>query len=830
MAAAETSVISRLPLPISSFIGRETELDTLHQILASGARLITLVGPGGVGKTRLALEVCAREATLYPHGTCFVTLEAISEAEYVLPEIARGLSVELSGTATPLEDLVSALTGKRLLLGVDNWEHLIEAAVQIVPLLAACPDLQIIATSREALRLRGEQVFWVEPLLVPAPGSSIKPEAVAEAQAVQLFVVRARAVRPGFELNERNMAAVTEICSLVDGLPLAIELAAALLRLFSPEALLARMRSSGNFAGRSGSVNLLVGGPRDLPARQQTIRSTINWSYQLLATDEQRVFRRLAVFAGGCGLDAAVAICDPGQESARPILDLLIALVDKGLIQVREDEGEPRFGMLRTIHDFALEKLDEQDESAYARRTHADYFLEFGEQAQQELKGHNSAYWFKRLDQDHDNIRSMLAWSQQTGNFSYAARLATSLAYFWFIRGYAQEGDRTFVELLNTVPDGLDPTLHIRLLRGAGILAIAQGDYLVAQNRFESVLSLARHMGDWYSAQRALGNLGIIADSLGDFVAARSCYLQALDLANQQEDTNAIATTLLNLGTVAYAQGEQTEAESFFQQSLSLMEELGDPNGISLAAVNLGRLAGYADDFDTAKLYFKRSLKIAEEIGDTRTVVSDLGELGLVSLREGDRSTASSFFRRDLQLVQKLAEKPATLEVLRYFTEFELECGTFPRAARLWGFEKKERELMGIVLPPIDLEKHERIWSVIRQNLGPEAIDDLLHLGQGMNYEEAITFALDSPALSDEITPRTESKKSSSRGNIHGLTVRELDVLRLVAQGLSDKDVAERLVLSPRTVNAHLTSIYSKLDVNSRVAATRFAIENKLVD
>jgi predicted ATPase/DNA-binding CsgD family transcriptional regulator/Tfp pilus assembly protein PilF len=822
------STVAQLPLPISSFLGRESELNTLHQMLASGTRLITLVGPGGVGKTRLALEVCAREATNYPHGAAFVTLEAISDPEFVLPEIALALSIELRGNTAPLADLVAALADKHFLLCIDNWEHIIEAAVQIAPLLAACPDLQIIATSREALRLRGEHVLWVDPLLLPSPGSSFKPETAAEAQAVQLFVERARAARLGFELNERNAAAILEICSLLDGLPLAIELAAALMRLFSPEALLARMKASRNFAGRSGAVNLLVGGPRDMPARQQTIRSTIDWSYQLLDADEQRVFRRLAVFAGGCDLDAAVAICDTDQESARPTLDILITLVDKNLIQVREVQGEPRFSMLRTIHDFAIAVLDEQDNLTYARRKHAEYFLELGERAQPELKGHNSTFWFKRLDQEQDNLRAMLVWSQHTGNFSHAARLATSLAYYWYIRGNTQEGIRTFIELLKNVPDGLDPNLHIRLLRGAGMMAMAQGEYRVAQNHFEFVLSLARHVEDWYSAQRALGNLGFIADGLGDLVAARSYYLQALDLANQQEDSNSIATSLLNLGVVAYAQGERAEAENFFQQGLPLMEELGDPNGIAIAAGNLGRLASSTGDFDTAKPYIRRSLKISEDIGDTRLVALDLSELGRISLRERDTSTASSYFHRSLQLVQKLAEKSAILEVLRPFTEFELECGTIPRAARLWGFEKKERDIMGLVIPAIELDENERIWAKIRQNLVPEDINGLLHLGQGMNFKEAIAFALDSPALSETIPPRVESRKPPSRGNIHGLTVRELDVLRLVAQGMTDAQVAESLVISPRTVNAHLTSIYSKLGVNSRVAATRFAVDQGL--
>lgn len=828
MVLSPTATFS-LPIPPDSFVGRGSELDTLHRMLASGVRLITLTGPGGVGKTRLALEVCAREAIFYPHGICFVTLEAISDAEYVLPEIARGLSVELSGTAPPLEDLVSALTGKRLLLCIDNWEHLIEAAVQIIPLLTACPDLQIIATSREALRLRGEQVFPVEPLLLPSPGSSFKPEAAAEAQAVQLFVERARAVRPGFELDRRNAPAVVEICSLLDGLPLAVELAAALLRLFSPQALLARVTRGANFARLSGTIDLLAGGPRDLPARQQTLRQTLDWSYSLLDGEEQRVFRRLAVFAGGCDLAAAKAVCAPESGASRPLLDLLLALADNSLLRVSQIDGEPRFKMLKVIQEYAAQGLESRDEATDAYRRHARHFLRLAERAAPELKGHDHARWFRRLDQEQDNFRVVLAKIRHTDDDLQAARLAAELAYFWYVRGYTREGSRVLEGILSGATDQLETQLHIRLLHGAGMMSICQGEYLVAKSHYELKLDLARRIEDWEGVQRALSNLGIIADTLGEFEASRAYYQQALNLARRLEKTASHATILIKLGVMAYAQGEPAEAEVFFRQSLLLKESVGDPNGIAIAAGFLGRLASYRGDYDAAKPFLERALAVAEGVGDTRTVAHVLNELGIVAGRQGAARVAALHFRRSLNVARELAEKATLLEIMRSFAEFECKYGSPARAAQLWGFEEKERVEMGIVISLAHVNYHRGIVEEIRRNLGAEAMAHLLSVGRRMDFTEAVAFALASPALAEQ-SPEPTQPRSVPPAVAGGLTQREREVLRLVAQGMSDGQVAGALIISPRTINAHLTSIYSKLGVNSRVAATRFAIENKLVD
>lgn len=825
MAAAETSVISRLPLPISSFIGRETELDTLHQILASGARLITLVGPGGVGRTRLALEVCAREATLYPHGACFVSLEAISEAEHVLPEIARGLSVELSGTATPLEDLVSALTGKRLLLGVDNWEHLIEAAVQIVPLLAACPDLQIIATSREALRLRGEQVIWVEPLQLPQGDAGKRLEATRESQAVQLFVERARAVRPGFELDGRNMAAVTEICSLVDGLPLAIELAAALLRLFSPEALLARMQSSGNFAGRSGSVNLLVGGPRDLPARQQTIRSTIDWSYSLLDTEEQSVFRRMAVFADGCDLEAAEAVCEAESAGRRPILDTLITLTDKSLLRLQRIDGEPRFGMLQTIREYTSLQLQAADELNEISRRHASYYNNLVESAVQGLNGPDVHVWSGRLDIEHDNFRTALGWSLDHDELATAFHIGGNLWRFWDSRGLYSEGIQWLKRILAT--EGNVSLLdRANVLNGAGGLALKLSDDDSAKWYLTEALTVRKEAGDMPGVSGSLHNLAMLAINQNDYKTALSRIEESLNVDRDLGDRAGVASGTLVLAWILTVERQYESACTHTLQALATFQELNITPMIAHSLEMLGNISFWQEDYDQAHEYVSKGQALFQSLGFASAALNVNHSLGNIALSQQRVLEAEELFTELLKGKMETGDKTGIFGALDGLACVAVARSAPLRAAQLWGASEAARKTNGVPRPDSEQEFCERYITTTRAQLKEREFLSAYQAGEAMNLEHAIRFALQ-PYTNENSKPALKTARPTYPA---GLTAREVDVLRLVAKGLSDNEVAEQLVLSPRTVNAHLTSIYSKLDVNSRVAATRFAIENKLVD
>ena len=814
---------AKLPLPISSFVGRESELTSLHQMLASGARLITLVGPGGVGKTRLALEVCAREAIYYPHGAAFVTLEAISDTKFVLPEIALALSVQLSGTATPLEDLISTLAGKRLLLCIDNWEHLVEAAVQIIPLLAACPDLQIIATSREAMRLRGEQVFWVDPLLLPSPGSSFKPETAAEAQAIQLFVERARVARPGFELDGRNMAAVVEICSLVDGLPLAIELAAALLRLFSPEALLARMKSSGNFAGRSGSVHFLVGGPRDQPARQQTLRSTIDWSYSLLDPDEQRVFRRVAVFAGGCDLEAAEAVCGAECASRRPILDTLIALADKSLLRLQRVDGEPRFGMLQTIREYALLQLQAADELNETSKHHAGYYNNLVEPAIQGLNSPDGQVWSRRLDLEHDNFRTALGWSLDQDQLATAFHIGGNLWRFWDSRGLYSEGRRCLNRIL--VKEGNVSLLdRANVLNGAGGLALKQDDWDSARQHLTEALALRKEIGDLPGISGSLHNLAMLAINQKEYESALSLVKESLELDRETGDLAGIASGMLAIAWILILDGQYDSAQPYALQALANFQELDIPRMIALSLGFLGDISFGQENFDQAHEYLLKGQALFRTLGFSVDILFINHSLGKIALSRRRVWEAEELFTEFLRGLTEINDKIGIFNGLDKLACVAVARSAPLRAAQLWGACEAARKANGIPRSGFEQSFCDRYITTARAQLKEQEFLSAYQAGEAMSLEHAIQFALE-PFTGEEEKPTPKTTRPAYPA---GLTTREVEVLRLVAQGLSDNEVAEQLVLSPRTVNAHLTSIYSKLGVNTRVAATRFAIDNGL--
>ena len=820
------STTTRLPLPISSFIGRESELATIHDLLTEGARLITFVGPGGVGKTRLALEVCVRESLYFPHGVSFVTLEAISNTEFILPEIARGLSVELSGTASLLDDLARAVADKRLLLCIDNWEHLVEAAVQIAPLVAACPNLQIVSTSREALRLRGEQVFRVEPLLLQSPHSPHNLELAAEAQAVQLFLDRARAVRPGFDLDGRNTAVVVEICSLVDGLPLAVELAAAMMRLFSPDALLARLKKSVNFANRSGSVGLLVGGPRDLPARQQTLHSTIAWSYGLLDPDEQRVFRRMAVFAGGCDLEAVEAVCGAGTDSKRSLLDSLISLVDKSLVRVQEVNGEPRFTMLRTIQEYALDQLLVAGETAETQQCHAFYYNELAERLINHVNGAIPTEALARLDREHDNWRAGLNWSLDHHRIAIAHELCRSLFRFWLTRGLLLEG-RLWLDRTLALEGDISTELRATVVFAASILALHQGDLAGCREHLNECLLLRRQSDDIEGVASALIMLGVVELGLAsDLNTILSHIHEGIELSKSNGSQLLVAHGLIKAGWALFNHRQYESAEEYAMQALEAESSSGDqrPALFGNCWHLLGVIAATQGNYEQAHQMLEKAKLVLYQTGfrvDSLQLECDLGKL---AIQRNRLEEAEDHLLNALKGSIDIQDRLNTIDVLDGLMCLAAVRSAASVAAKLWGACTAARSALAVPRLKHDEAFCDSYVYITRTKLGDDSFLISYQNGETMSFEEAVRFAME-PYSKESSKPTPKVGRAIYPA---GLTSREVDVLRLVAQGLSDNEVAEKLVLSPRTVNAHLTSIYSKLDVNSRVAATRFAIENGL--
>lgn len=811
----------RLPLSLSSFIGRQLEVASLRQLLDSSARLITLTGPGGVGKTRLALEVAAQVAPDFAHGAFFVSLQALTEPGQVLPEVANALGLRESGNRSLIEELCATLADRRTLICIDNWEHVLEAAPQLAELLMACPHTFVLATSREPLRLRGEHEFPVHPLTLPPPGEQAPFEAISSSYAIQLFNARAQAVRPGFNVDDTNVRTIAEICALLDGLPLAIELAAALLRLFSPQALLTRLKSSPGLAGRSPAMQLLAGGPRDLPVRQQTLRATIEWSYNLLDAAEQRLFRWLAVFSGGCDLEAVEAVCGDTGAGSRPTLDLLIALVDKSLLRVEQIDGEPRFGMLRTIQDYALELLEHRGESSDAHRRHALNYLEMVERAVPELKGPAHARWLERFDREHDNMRAAISWSLAHNQVEIALRIVGDLWRYWIVRGYSKEADRWFNRVLSVVEEA-PVRSRAKVLNGAGAIAWTLGDLERARTYHTECLALRMQMEDVAGIAASYHNLAIVAQSQLDLESAASYFRESIALYREAGDRWGAADGLLQLGSIMRKRKSLHEARMHLEEGLAILTELGDRQGVAGASYLLGELAVDDGRREQARRYFIESRTICVELGYAWGIALADHELGRIALHENDLRQAETFLTDSLRRKHELGEKLGVAHSLEMLACLAAAQREVQRAAKLWGAAEALRLLISAPLSDEARVSYEQRIRADLPSAKQKAFLIAKEAGAHMGLDEAVRYALEPSAVAAKVGAARPAYPA-------GLTTREVEILALVAQGLTDAEVAERLVLSPRTVNAHLTSVYNKLGVNSRAAATRFAVEQKLV-
>lgn len=557
------------PAPLTPMIGRVEETAAIRTLIVQeGMRLLTLIGPGGVGKTRLSHAAAAAVRSDFPDGVDFVSLAPIRDPDDLITTIAQTLGVDEGGGRSVWENLLTRLQGQRILLILDNFEHLLDEAVVVANLLTHCERLTILVTSRAALHLRGEHEFVVPPLALPDP-EAIDRTALTANPAVTLFCQRARAVRQDFHLTDENAAAVTAICVRLDGLPLAIELAAARVKFFTPAVLLTRL-----------AVRLpeLSDGPRDAPERQRTMRETIAWSERLLDEAERARFRQLAVFVGGWTLDAAETICPHGARWT--------SLADKSLVRVEADGGdEPRLAMLETIREYAWQRLVAHGEAAEAQRRHAAYFLALAEQAEPELRGPHQATWLARLEREHDNLRAALRWARESGETEQGLRLAATLWRFWQGRGHLREAHdwlETFLTRDDDTNRNAPPAVRAKALNAAGAAAYRYGDHARAAIRFEESLTLRRIGGDKRGIANALNNLGLVATEQGDHARAHALFMESLALWQALGDARGIAMVSENLGGVLIEWGELTQAIALMEESLAVKEELSDAWGVAL--------------------------------------------------------------------------------------------------------------------------------------------------------------------------------------------------------------------------------------------------------
>ena len=775
---------NNLPIQTTSFVGRPKELAEAKRLL-EGTRLLTVTGVGGVGKTRLALQVGADLRNRFHDGVWLVELAALSDPGLVPQALATALDIREQAGRPLLDTLVDRLRARRLLLLLDNCEHLMEASAELADaLLKGCPDVQLLVTSREALGLGGEVTWRIPSLPAPDPqhleaAAGGLTTALTQYEAVQLLIDRAVAAKPGFAVTDENVRAVSRICWRLDGIPLAIELAAARMKVLTAAQIAERL---------DDRFRLLTGGSRTALPRQRTLRATIDWSHNLLSEKDRVLLRRLSVFAGGWTLEAAEAACaGPGGTQAdsddsliaeSEVLDLLSELVEKSLATAEEQRGEMRYRLLETVRQYATERLTESGEGAALRDRHRDFYLALAEH-----KWADRGTDFEPLDTEHDNLRAALAWSKSTANGGeMALRLAAALSWFWRERGSLSEGRAHLAEILARADAASRTEARARALSAAGSLALRQGDYPAARRQYEESRAICRELGDKggvatsldglamlaarqadYPAARVLREevlairrelgqkasvisclvgLGHVACDQGDYSAARAFHEEALAIGRELQHQSRITAALHALGLVALRQGNYSEARSHYEEALAVERELGSKYGIAASLDVLGMAASAEGDYSAARALHEESLAIRRESGEKSGVAHCLAHLGRLASNEGDHSAARALHEEALAIWRELGERRSIAESLEAFAPVFMAEGQSELAARLLGAADALREATRAPLPPFQRDQYDREVAAVRAALGEETFAAAWAEGRTMATEDAVAWAL----------------------------------------------------------------------------------------
>ncbi len=729
---------NNLPLQATPLVGREREVEAVCGLLRSSeTRLLTLLGPGGTGKTRVGLQVAAELADDFEDGVFFVPIAAITDPTLVAPTIARVLGLS-EGGAQPLEELLEGyLRDRQTLLLLDNLEQVLEAAPIVERLLSNAPNLKILATSRIPLGLYGEYEFPVPPLSLPDPDSLPPLEYLTEYEAIRLFVERARAVRPDFSLTEENGPAVVEICERLDGLPLAIELAAARIKLLPPRVLLDRL---GN------RLKILTGGARNLPERQRTLRNAIEWSYGLLDEGEKRLFGRLGVFSSGATLEAMEAVCDAEGDLPTDVFEGASSLLNKSLVRQEEGAGgEPRFVMLETIHEFANAKLEGRGEAEAVRRAHAEYFLALAEEAEPMLWGAEDAAWLDRLEQEHDNMRTALSWAIEHEEGELALRLGAALRWFWYMEGYYGEGRRWLEAALGKDWDAAAAEARARALEGVGWLASGQGDLDRAQAAAEEGLKLSTEagLGDVVVAdlQNVLGEA--VARHRGDYEWAAELLTEGLALHRKAGDIRGVAWSLGSLANVSGDRGNYEQAKRLYEEGLALSRELDGAELLGTYLINLGYESLLEGEPERATALNEEAAELFRKRGRRGGLQHALDNLGWATLLQGDYERAETLHKQSLRVSQDLGDELIASESLEGLACTAGAQREAERSAILFGAAEGLREAEGYQQAPRDHSLREPYLAAARSLVGETAWGAAWKKGRSMQFEDALVYALE---------------------------------------------------------------------------------------
>jgi predicted ATPase/DNA-binding CsgD family transcriptional regulator len=805
--------MANLPVVRTSFIGRQRELEEAEGLLAA-ERLVTLIGPAGCGKTRLALRLAHRLGQRQEAGVYWMELAPLADQALLAQTVARALGVRERPGEPVLETVLQALQDRRPLLVLDNCEHLLPACAGLAEQLLAHTGVRLIATSRQPLGVHGERLFPVEPL--PAPPAAATVEELARFDAVRLFVVRAQAILPDFELTGENAAQVAAICRSLDGIPLALELASARVKVLTVDQIAARL---------DDHLALVPPAPPMVYSYHATLRAAIDWSYALLGPGEQTLLRRLAVFSGGWSLSAAETVCAGDDIAREQVLDLLTSLVERSLVAAETRRpGEARYRMLETVRQYAQEKLRAAGEWAELRDRHLDHFVRRTEEADRKLRGREQQLWLDGLETEYDNIRAALKWSLESGRIESGLRIGAALYQFWVIRDYVDEGSSWLEQLVANADDAVAVTPRVNGLAYATLLAGIRGRTAAQVAYGREAVAVAREAGERArpALAMALSAQGFGARAQGDYQTELGLAQEIIQLRRELGDPYMLGLALSLYAPTAMAAGEYGIAQEMLDEAMPLLRQSGDPYRIAMALNYTGDLARCLGDYAPARQAYEESMAMLREVDAERDLASVMHNLGHSLLHLGQVEPARALFEQSLASHQVPQNREGLAECLIGFAALAILDDQLAEGARLLAAATAHaRQHVTSRWAATRLE-HEHYVELARSGLGETQFQAAQEAGQNLSLEQAVAEA--------QALAQRAAAARRLRSQLEELTPREREVATLVARARSNDEIAAELVLSKRTVESHISSLYAKLGFEQRAQIVRWALDSGLID